>query len=213
MKTSDKKLGILKETLRYNFQTSSIVGTIEGDVNTNIKKGFKWVSVTKEGTLVFWRHDDFEVTISSDDVVGCKVLSYGDRGFGSSGKYWYGPTFELKFTNGTVGRLVVDDICVEAAEYIDLSVADVPKVDGWVAADGARDEHYNDGLCPEGYKPNILGYYKSIPFTRSQLPKVDNILKLSERFPDNFDASGNVKGAYTFDGAKSMHYIKNYRKK
>ena len=208
MKISEKKLGIVKETIRFNFQGSNIVGTIEGNINANIPKAKKFVSIDKEGNLLFWKSGDFDVTVCSDDVVGCKVIDSGKRGaMSSDSKRWYGSAFELTFSNGSMGCLIVNEFCVEQGEYRDATLADIPVVDGWLKFDGTRDEHYNDKFCPEGYKPNILSYYKSC-YGRSNLPKVDKVLKLSERFPENFETEGKAKGAYIFDGTKSTRYIK-----
>ena len=203
-----KKLGIIKETIRFNVQGSNIVGAIKGNVNANMPKVNKFVSIDKEGNLLFWKSGDFDVTVSCDDVVNCKVVDSGKRGsMTSDSKRWYGSVFELTFSNGTTGLLTVHEFCVEQGEYRDATAADIPVVDGWLSADGTRDEHYSDNLCPDGYKPNILSYFKSCQ-CRSNLPKVDKALKLSQRSPETFKTDGEAKGAYIFDGTKSTRYIK-----
>ena len=82
---------------------------------------------------------------------------------------------------------------------------EIPKVDGWLAPGGERDEHYKDAICPKGYTPNVVGYYKKGPGS-NQLAKIDNALKLSERFP-GFASTGVPEGLYTNDGGKSTHYV------
>ena len=209
MKTAEKKLGFFKGTIRQNFLDFSIVGTIEGDV-TRLKGGRRMVSADKEGNLIFWIVNDFDIIVSAEEVVSCKIVDSGKRGApcGSSNSgVWYGPVFELTFVNGSTGRLVVNEFCVEGAEYRNADVADIPHVDGWLAPDGTRDAHFNDALCPDGYKPNIVGYFRE-KSSSGKMSKVDNALKLKERFPEIFGADGKPKGLYVFNGSKSTYYIR-----
>lgn len=212
MKKSEKKLGIVMETIRYNFQSSKIVGGVEVFDDNNQKRRYRFVSVGKENDLVIWSSFDYDISISSNDIVFCKVVEFGKRSShmsaSSDGSRWYGPVFELTLTNGDKIRLVINEFCVESGEYRDASVADIPHVEGWLASDGTRDEHYNDALCPEGYTPNITGWFKQ-KSAYSSFKRIDKILNLTNRFPENFDMDGKPKGIYIFDGKKSTYYVKN----
>ena len=203
MKTAEKKLGILQAIIRQNFQRSTLVGTGRIDNESRI------VSVDKDGKLNFWYMGKFDLTIDSDDVVNCKLIDAGKLtlGDGSEGM-WYGPVFAITLTDNTICQLTVNEFCVENAEYRDPGVADIPKVDGWLTGDGKRDEHYNDAFCPEGYKANIIGYYKK-KMRRSQLPLVEKALYLKERYPEIYGADGKLNGLFVFDGQKSTYYIKS----
>lgn len=212
MQTAEKKLGCLKGIVRANLPN---IGTIEGSVNKSLTKGgAKQVSVDKEGHVLFWAVNDFDVTVLPEDVVDCKLIGSGryimgggkvKQGEKSVSTYWYGTVFELTFADGTQGRLGVKTFCVVGRDVWKPGFGQIPKVDGWLAPGGARDEHYKDAICPEGYTPNILGYYK-ITNAASQLASIDKALKLSERFPDAFESAGVPKGVFTLDGGRSTYY-------
>ena len=209
MKTSEKKIGFIKETIRFNVQGSSIVGALRassGKLNV-----FKFVSIDKEGNLLFWKAGYCDVAIGSEDVVNCKVVDAGRRGaLSSDSKRWYGPVFELTLSNGETWCLTVNDFSVEqgyANEQM-LPMGAIPVVDGWLTDMGLRDEHYNDNFCPEGYKPNIVKHYLGAKYSKDNFPKIDKVLKLRERFPENFNSDGSPKGSYVFDGSISTRYIK-----
>ncbi len=213
MKTAEKKLGCLAGTARANMPN---VGTIEGSVNVSLTKGGKkQVSIDKEGNVIFWIVNDFDVTVYPEDIVDCKVIGSGryvmrgkalKNGDQTIREYWYGTIFELTFADGTTGRLTVKAFCTAGSDVWKPGFGNIPKVDGWLNPEGERDEHYKDAICPKGYKPNVLGYYKSSSGA-SQLLKLDHALKLSERFPEGFDGPGNPKGLYTNDGGKSTYYV------
>ena len=179
-----------------------------------LKQGCRTVSIDRDGNLVFWAITQFDIIVSAEDVVDCKFVNSGIRGAYSAGSkdgVWYGPVFELTFANGSTGCLVINEFSVEDVEYRDSDIANIPKVDGWLSPDGRRDEHYNDTFCPNGYKPNILGYYKQIS-KHGQLSRIDNALKLSKRFPEIFGVDGTPNDLYIFDGTKNTYYIKNIKK-
>ena len=215
MKIAEKKLGFFMGTVRQNFMDSKIVGTIEGEV-TKLKGGRRMVSFDKEGNLVFWIVNDFDITVCAEDIVDCKIAGFGRRGApmgsGSSSRgAWYGPAFDLTFVDGTKGCLVVNEFGVDGAEYRDSSVAEIPIVEGWLTSDGRRDEHYNDEICPEGYKANIVGYSRSV-YGNGKLSKVIKSLKLNENFSELFGSDGSPKGMFIFDGSKSTYFIKKAKK-
>ena len=75
MQTSEKKLGCLEGTKRANMPN---VGTIEGSVNVSLTKGGKkQISIDKEGKVIFWIVNDFDVIVSPEDVVDCKLIGSG----------------------------------------------------------------------------------------------------------------------------------------
>ena len=111
MKTAEKKLGCLKGTLRANMPN---VGTIEGSVNTSLKSGRKQISIDKEGNVLFWIVNDFDVTVTAEDIVGCEIISSGKSIMGGGNikdgndtikEYWYGAKLKLTFADGTNGVL------------------------------------------------------------------------------------------------------------
>ena len=207
MKTAEKKLGIFQGIIRQNFQRSTIVGT------GRVANESRIVSVDKEGNLVFWYMGKFDLTISSDDVVACELVESGKLTLSDGGEgMWYGPAFEITLTDNSVCRLTVNEFCVENAEYREPGVAEIPKVDGWLTADGKRDGHYEDAFCPEGYKANVIGYYKK-KIRHSQLSIVEKALDIKNRYPHNYGEDGNLKGLYIFDGQKSTYYIKSIKRK
>ena len=212
MQTSEKKLGCLEGTKRANMPN---VGTIEGSVNVSLTKGGKkQISIDKEGKVIFWIVNDFDVIVSPEDVVDCKLIGSGRYIMGGKNlkqgeqtirEYWYGTKFELTFADGTTGVLAVKVFSVAGSDVWKPGFGEIPKVDGWLAPGGERDEHYKDAICPKGYTPNVVGYYKKGPGS-NQLAKIDNALKLSERFP-GFASTGVPEGLYTNDGGKSTHYV------
>ena len=105
MKTGEKKLGCLAGTVRTN---QPWVGTIEGSVNnaTMPKGGKKQVSIDKEGNVLFWIVNDFDVTVLPEDVVGCELVRNGiyvhggpsiKRGETNIRTNWFGPMLKLSF--------------------------------------------------------------------------------------------------------------------
>ena len=213
MKTGEKKLGCLAGTVRTN---QPWVGTIEGSVNnaTMPKGGKKQVSIDKEGNVLFWIVNDFDVTVLPEDVVGCELVRNGiyvhggpsiKRGETNIRTNWFGPMLKLSFADGTEGILCVKAFRVEQNVY-KPGFGDLPRVTGWLTPDGKRDEHFGDAICPEGYIPNVDGYYKSVRDT-NQLKNIDKALKLSARFPEAFESEGVTKGLYTFEGGRSTFYV------
>jgi len=212
MQVAEKKLNCLKGTMRANMPN---VGTIEGSVNASLKGGKKQISIDKEGNVIFWIVNDFDVTVTAEDIVDCKVASSGrwimrgsniKDGDTTITEYWYGTYLDLKFADGTTGRMGVKIFSVAGTDIWKPGFGDIPCVNGWLAPNGARDEHYDDDFCPENYTPNVEGYYKS--YNKKNLwKKLDSILKLSERFPDGFE-NGMPKGSYVNDAGKSTLYVK-----
>ena len=212
MKVAEKKLNCLKGTARANMPN---VGTISGSVNTTLKSGSKQISIDKEGNVIFWIVNDFDVIVTPEDIVDCKVDSVGKWIMGGSNikngdttikENWYGTYLNITFADGTTGRLGVKLFSVAGRDLWKSGFGDIPKVDGWLAPNGQRDEHYNDNVCPEGYTPNVEGYYKSYR-KNSEWHKLNKALKLSERFA-GFDANGMPEGVYTLDGGKSTFFVR-----
>jgi hypothetical protein len=119
MERAEKKLNCLKGTARAN---KPCVGYIEGSVNdaSMPKGGRKQVSII-DGKVVFWAVNDFDVTLTSEDITGCtvsaigvnlrhKIVSTQKNESGSNKKAdTYGHVFDLTFADGTSGKLQVID--------------------------------------------------------------------------------------------------------
>ena len=214
MQTAEKKLGCLAGIGRTN---SVFIGTIEGSVNVSLPNGGKkQVSINKDGNVVFWIVNDYDVTVFPDDIVGCRIAGNGRYvlrsgitkvGDESIPNHYYGTVFELDFADGTTGKLAIKAFGVIGDTVWKPGSGEIPKVDGWLAPNGSRDDHYKEPICPEGYRPNVVGYYKQKTMYGNPLAEIDKALNLSARFPDAFEADGSPKGLYTFDGGVSTHYV------
>ena len=126
MQKAEKKLGCLKGTGRANKPT---VGYIGGTVNdeTLPNGGRKQVSII-DGKVVFWIVNDFDVTVSPEDITGCEVVAIGvnmhhkvvstEKNESGNNKKadQYGDVLELTFANGTTGKLEITEFCAFSDE-------------------------------------------------------------------------------------------------
>lgn len=193
METSEKKLGCLAGTLRFN---TTRCGDIEGSVNTTLKTGCKAVSI-KDGKVLFWIVNDYDVTVTADDIASYSISSQNkknrekSRNVNNERIYMYEHTvnYDVEFKNGTNGclKLITLTVCAPEKNYNEINKMIfrnnkcpndyVPEVAGWLTADGTKDDKYNDVLCPDGYKADIVGFRK-VSGLRKVNHDVINVAKL-----------------------------------
>lgn len=167
MKTAEKKLNCLKGTARAN---KPCVGYIGGSVNnaTMPNGGRKQVSIIDK-EVVFWAVNDFDVTVSPEDVVGCKVVGIGvdlhhkavstEKNESGANKKAdvYGHALELTFADGTSGKLeIIDFYAFKDEKFIRPDLNPLIKVvteDHW--------KQWNALLSDQGYYPVVAGWLNS----------------------------------------------------
>lgn len=170
MEVSAKKTGCLKGIARTN---ASNYGYIEGSVNASLKGGAKQVCIEK-GKVIFYLVNDYDVTVSPEDISGWEIVGIGVRNRESSKTVQVGDkqirlieytnNLKVSFKNGTSGILKMDSLIVYPEDrYYNAPRCPqgyIPVVAGWLAPDGNKDDHYSDPVCPDEYTPDIVGFRK-----------------------------------------------------
>ena len=206
MEVSEKKLGCLEGTKRTNMDNC---GYVEGSVNESLKSGMKQVCV-KDGKAIFWIVNDYDVTVTADDVksytidginVFTREYSRNNKSTNDQRVFFHEHTvnYLIEFKNGKSGVLKVNSLVVYARDksyeannkyFFQNKIVHADyaaEVKGWLTPDGKQDERYNDAVCPEGYKPDIIGFRK-ISSTRpcEQLCKALNLPPLFNKTVECF---------------------------
>ncbi len=206
MEVSEKKLGCLEGTKRTNMDNC---GYVEGSVNESLKSGMKQVC-TKDGKVIFWIVNDFDVTVTADDIKsytidGINVFTreYSRNNSKDNTRVFFHEhtvNYLIEFANGKTGVLKVNSLKVYARDksyaannkyFFDNKIIHddyVPEVRGWLNPEGKQDAKYNDVFCPDGYKPDIIGFRKISSVCPAK--KVPEILKLAPLFDEKIECFG-----------------------
>ncbi len=168
MKVSEKKLGCLQGIVRENL--GGPCGYIDGSI-AELKSGMREVSIVKD-EVILWIVNSCDIIVDAGDIASAAVVSASD--FIRKGRakvqgqdvksLQYGIHYLLDFTDGRSGVLKVLALNVSEKTFKDPKAAAqstrqyVAVVKGWLTPDGKKDEKYDSALCPEGYKPEIVGF-------------------------------------------------------
>lgn len=184
MEVSEKKLGCLAGTKRTNM---SKCGYVEGSVNESLPNGGRKEVCVIDGKAVFWIVNDYDVTVSPEDVASYVVSGVNvfareySRNVDNKRIFFDEHTvdYNINFTNCTNGTLMVKTINVEqpGADYkaMNLQIFNknfcpkdyVPEVAGWLNPQGEIDDQYDAVFCPEGYSAHIIGFRKVSSFCKN----------------------------------------------